>query len=413
MQFARRPTRGSATTRAHVTATLRKTPVGLVVTVPKTAISGHIVVIGPSGVHSNPFGPIYIQSPPAPKPPSSLAPGPSGSPFDGTGMWIWYLSRSDGGDPAAIGARAQALGIRTVFIKSSDGGSSYWSQFSSSTVAALQAQHLHVCAWQYVYGSHPLQEANLGAQAKSAGAECLVIDAESEYEGRYAAAQTYIQHLRSLVGPGYPIGLASFPYVDFHLQLPYSVFLGPGGAQYNLPQMYWKAIGTTVDANYAHTYTWNREYQRPIFPLGQSYTDPAPSQLTRFRQLAGAYGATGLSWWDWQETTARGWQAIGAPLTPVSGFTPTAGYPVLSKGASGDVVIWMQEHLASADSSTPTSGKFDSATAQALTNFQTSHGLTGDGVVGSATWAALLALRPTDVVWAASARPGAARSQGR
>ena len=84
-----------------------------------------------------------------------------------------------------------------------------------------------------------------------------------------------MERLRSLIGPRYPVALAAFPYVDFHPSFPYSVFLGPGGAQYNAPQMYWRDIGTSVAAVYAHTYSFNRIYQRPIFPLGQLYSQPA------------------------------------------------------------------------------------------------------------------------------------------
>ena len=405
VQFDRTSTggAGSSSRVSHVLATLRSTSLGLVVTVPSSAISGHIAVIGPTGVHSNPIGPIVIRTPPKPpRRPASLGTSPSGTAFDGNAMWIWYLSQSDGGNISAIAAQARKAGVTTVFIKSSDGGSA-WSQFAPGTVAALKARGLHVCGWQYVYGSHPIEEADLGAQAKSNGAECLLIDAESEYEGRYASAQTYIQHLRSLVGPSFPIALASFPYVDYHPQLPYSVFLGPGGAQFNAPQMYWRDIGVSVDYIYSHTYTWNREYQRPIIPLGQSYTDPPPSDLVRFRQLASAYGANGLSWWDWQETTGRGWQAIGQSVSSLSGFAPATGYPVLSKGSSGDPVVWMQEHLATAVPSTPTSGVFDSGTQKAVESFQSSHGLTVDGVVGAKTWSALLALSPTPVDWVARA----------
>ena len=47
------------------------------------------------------------------------------------------------------------------------------------------------------------------------------------------------------------------------------MFLGPNGAQYNLPQMYWADIGTTVPSVYSHTYEYNEIYRRPIFPLGQ------------------------------------------------------------------------------------------------------------------------------------------------
>ena len=43
-------------------------------------------------------------------------------------------------------------------------------------------------------------EAKRGAQAVRKGADCLVIDAESPYEGRYAAADKYINKLRSRIG---------------------------------------------------------------------------------------------------------------------------------------------------------------------------------------------------------------------
>jgi hypothetical protein len=158
-------------------------------------------------------------------------------------MWIWYVSQSDGGNLASIVAQAHVAGVTTLFIKSSDGSSNYWSQFSPTLVQTLHANGLKVCAWQYVYGTNPVGEANLGAQAVAAGADCLVIDAESEYEGHYGAAQTYIADLRAKIGEAYPLGLASFPYVYYHTSFPYSVFLGPNGAQFNAPQMYWKAIG--------------------------------------------------------------------------------------------------------------------------------------------------------------------------
>src|SRR3979411_1047758 len=157
------------------------------------------------------------------------------------------MSQSNGGSVPAIAARAHAAGVTTLFIKSSDGSHNYWSQFSPQLVSELHANGLKVCAWQYVYGAAPVGEANLGARAVANGADCLVIDAEAEYEGHYAAAQTYISNLRAKVGPAYPVGLSSFPYVSYHPSFPYSVFLGLGAAQYNAPQMYWKAIGVSVD----------------------------------------------------------------------------------------------------------------------------------------------------------------------
>src|SRR5262249_57781408 len=109
-------------------------------------------------------------------------------------------------------------------VKAADGVRP-WRQFNRRLVAALHAQRLHVCAWQYVYGSHPVGEAAAAVHAVREGAECFVIDAEAEYEGRYAAAQVYLHRLRAAVGHRYRLGLASFPYVDYHPPLPYSVFL--------------------------------------------------------------------------------------------------------------------------------------------------------------------------------------------
>ena len=334
----------------------------------------------------------------------------SGSnPFDGTGMWIWVTSRSSGGSPAAIGARARRYGVRAVYVKSSD-GPYMWSQFTPSYVAALKAQGLKVCAWQYVYGRAPETEAKLGATAVQRGADCLIIDAESEYEGRYAQADRYIRALRARIGSSYPLGVAPFPYVDYHLSFPYSVFLGPNGAQYNLPQMYWKAIGTSVDAVFSHTYFYGRLYGRRIYPLGQLYENPSPSSIARFRTLATAYGASGVNWWDWQETTTRGWNALIAPLT-TRASAPRLSYPTLRRGARGDLVVWAQQHLVSAGFPVKVDGGFGTNTRAVLLRFQAAKGLPQTGAVDASTWPPLLRYAATAVAWGGKSR-SSARSAG-
>ncbi len=287
-----------------------------------------MVLVGRGG-HSNSYGPIHVVNyalhPPTPPASHSttVAPAPSGSAFDGQGMWIWYVSQSDGGNLASIVAQAHAAGVSTLYVKSSDGSSNYWSQFSPELVQTLHANGLKVCAWQYVYGTNPAGEANLGAEAVANGADCLVIDAEAEYEGKYGAAQTYIADLRAKIGAAYPLGLASFPYVYYHTSFPYSVFLGPEGAQFNAPQMYWKDIGNSVDTTYANTFISNRVYGRPIFPLGQTYSKPSSEEVVRFREEASLYGAAGISFWDFQETPASLWSALATPLARSRASRPT------------------------------------------------------------------------------------------
>jgi peptidoglycan hydrolase-like protein with peptidoglycan-binding domain len=400
-------TAGARISRSSPVARLRQTSSGLIVTIPGSAHSGRIMVLLDHARYTSSYGPIYIfrhaLRPPPPKHP--IAPGSppsvavSGTAFDGQGMWIWYLGQSNGGNIASIAARAHAAGVGTVFVKSSDGSTNYWSQFSAQLVQQLHANGLKVCAWQYVYGSGPAGEASLGARAVAAGADCLVIDAEVEYEGRYSAAQTYINDLRAKVGPTYPLALSSFPYVSYHSSFPYSVFLGASAAQYNTPQMYWKDIGVSVDTVYANTYIANRIYARPIFPLGQTYGGVSSSELLRFREEAVVYGASGVSFWDWQETPERGWSTLAAPLAPLTSVTPNAGYPGLGSGAKGDQVLWMQEHLASAIPAQETTGNLDSQTASNLRSFQTARGIPASGRTDAATWAALLALPPVAVDW--------------
>jgi hypothetical protein len=337
-------------------------------------------------------------SPGGGQPKGSTGSHPRPNPFSGRGMWIWELGSSDGGDLRQIIARAKRNGVSTLMVKSGD-GSAYWPQFSSTLVAELHAAHLRACAWQYVYGSHPAAEAQVGAEAVRAGADCLLIDAEAEYQGRYAAAQTYLQRLRRLIGSRFPVALAGFPWVDYHPSFPYSVFLGPGGAQYDVPQMYWRDIGVSPDQVYTHTYSWNVLYRRAIFPLGQLYGEPPARQVLRFRQLSRVYGSSGVSWFDWQDAGARQFYAISRPAGPLRGYTPYTTPPTLGEHAAGDVVVWAQEHLAAAGEQVQVDGSFGAQTLAAVQSFQSAHGLPVSGLLDPPTWAALLRYPPIAVRW--------------
>ncbi len=325
-------------------------------------------------------------------------------------MWIWYVGASNHGKVGSIIRKAKSHGIRTLFIKSAD-GRNRWSQFSPALVSKLHAAHLNVCGWQFVYGTSPKAEAVAGAQAKRDGADCMIIDAESAYEGRYAEAVTYVSELRKLVGNRYPLGLAGFPYVDYHPAFPYSVFLGPGGARQNLPQLYWHTIGTSVATGYLHTYLFNRIYGRPIEPLGQTYADPPAREVKLFRRYARAYRMTGLSWWDWQETAPGSWRAIGKRhLNRMIAIDRSELYPTLGHRATGDPVVWAQEHLNGAGYGVKVSGKLNVETSDALTRFQHRVGIARTGILDSATWKRLLRVRPQMVDWARHSGKSAAAS---
>jgi hypothetical protein len=358
--------------------------------------------------------PIGLNTPPTTPAPTGgtapYAPTPTpvtkSNPLAQRGMWIWQLDESSDGNLAAIIAEAKADGVKTLMIKSSD-GTEMWPQFTPAVVAALHAGGLKVCAWQYVYGNHPLGEAAVGARAVRDGADCLLIDAESEYQGKYVAAQAYITRLRKLIGASFPVGLAGLPYVDFHPSFPYSVFLGPGAAQYNVPQMYWRAIGVTPNQVFAHTYEYNDIYDRPIFPLGQIYDKPPVRQVLRFRELSRLYGATNVSWWDYQSAAPQStyFRAISEPVGTLHGV-PADAPATIALHAEGDLVVWAQEHLLSAgrqlgiaEQDLPIDGDFGAGTYAAVVAFQQAKDLPVTGEIDPPTWLALLQYQPVTVRW--------------
>jgi hypothetical protein len=386
--------------RGALATKLRRSGAGWVVRVPAGTKPGTISVrVSDRAGRRSRVIRLVVLPVPVIRPPARSAGVPDA--FRGDGMWIWQMPKSSGGDPLAIGLKARNAGIETVFVKSSDGATP-WAQFSPALVQALHAQGLRVCAWQFVYGADPAGEAAQGAGAVATGADCLVIDAESAYQGRYAQAQQYIAALRAAIGPAYPLGLTSFPYVDFHPRLPYSVFLAPGAAQVNLPQVYWKAIGGSVDAVSAKTWAHNRIYGAPIAPLGQTYQSPTPDELQRFRQIWASYGAGGLSWWSWQASPESAWATLAAPA-PAPVALPDPGWPSLALKSTGDEVIWLQQHLVAFSPTVPVDGTFGPSTAQALAAFQASRGLPATGETDPATWQAVATLPLTPVDWTARA----------
>jgi len=343
------------------------------------------------------------------------APVVSNTPFDRQGMWVWYVERSNGGSVPAIVAQAKRAGIGTVYVKAGDGAAA-WSQFSTALVGALHRGGLDVCAWQFVYGDAPVAEARVAAAAIAKGADCFVIDAEGDYEGKYASADLYIRTLRAKVGATFPLSLAAFPYVDYHPSFPYSVFFGPGGATYNQPQMYWKTIGTSVRAVYEHTYLYNRLWGHPIYPLGQTYEGPSKGALKLFRRFAASYGDLAPSWWSWQETSGPEWGALGATSAsrPLPGYSQNLEQPLLKRGSKGDLVVWAQERLLGAGEDVPVTGLYGKLTYAAVRSFQAAHGLPADGKVGTGTWESLLDFTPYRMRWSGSrARAGTSSSRVR
>lgn len=325
--------------------------------------------------------------------PGSVPAGELPEPVRGVGMWIWYVNRSERSLQGIID-RATRNGVRTVHIKSGD-GTSYWSQFDAA-VGPLKAAGLRVCAWQYVRGTRPEAEAAVAARAVRAGADCFMVDAEIEFERlpqRYQRASRYMRALRARVGAAYPIGLTTFPYVDLHGAFPYSAFLnGPNGAQFTMPQVYWKAFRVSPARAVERTMRWNRVYGKPVALLGSTYMRETAAHIRAFRCASKAAGAQGESWWAWQNTSRAQWPAIGLPLTcqaPLS-LTPATRYPVMGYRARGDVVRRLQSLLRAQGMSLPVDGVLGRSTLDAMAAYRVARALPASSATDDALWADLL-----------------------
>jgi hypothetical protein len=128
---------------------------------------------------------------------------------------------------------------------------------------------------------------------------------------------------------------------------------------------------------------------------------PSRAQVVRFRSLAAAYGATGVSWWSWQETTARDFANIAAPLPARLPRPRDPGYPLLTALSRGDIVVQAQQLLLATGAKLPVTGRMDMTTRRAMAAFKRTRGLGVSGIVTAATWRALLAFDPAPVTWRA------------
>lgn len=328
----------------------------------------------------------------APAPAAAVTSVPQ--PFAGAALWVNQVVPPQTG--RALVAEAAGAGVKTLYVKAAEGSSAEL-QFSSVLVEEIRAAGARVCAWTFARGQEPTAEAAAAVAAVHDGAQCLVVDAEGEYDKLYGAAQLFVRTLRAQLGAGFPIGLSSQAEVAQHPTFPYSVFLGPGGFNVVLPQIYWLDFGVSVDSAYAATIGPNSIYGRPILPLGQLYGSPPPAELTRFRALARAYGARGSSFFDLDVAQPQELAALGTPAPMLARRAIVT--PTLHAGACGDEIVQAQELLNAAGAHLPVGGFFGAETTRAVSAFQAHHRLTPSGVLGAATWRALLHFHPHEPSW--------------
>jgi hypothetical protein len=335
---------------------------------------------------------------------TGLAVASAAAPFAGTALWVSDVPAQV--VPGTLAQLALSVGVHRLYVKAGDGATAN-PQFTPELVHGLEAAGVSVCAWTFAYGADPRGEAAVAVAAVRDGAQCLVVDAEGQYDGRYGAAQLFVREVRAQLGPNFPIGLAGQAEISEHPTFPYSVFLGPGAFNFDLPQIYWRDLGLSVDRAFLASIGANTIYGRPIVPVGQLYGSPSPAAVLRFRSLAAAYGCSGLSFFSLDAAQPAGLLAVGGPAQPIA--KQTVVLPTLRPGADGDEVVWAQELLNAQGARLPVGGFYGAQTSRAVGTFQIRHHLAPNGVIGPATWKLLKRLQAQEPSWA-KAPPDSARS---
>jgi hypothetical protein len=255
-------------------------------------------------------------------------------------MWIWQPSQSDGGDVAAIVARAKKVGLTHIYVRT---GSS-WDGFNGGPFLAqiLPAAHaagLRVIGWDFpnfASWQADVSRAVAAIRFTAPGGQHLdgfAADVETIHEGTHITAQvadTYGGNLRKAVGWSYPLIVAvPRPSPDRVRDYPYADAIRWFDAV--APMVYW--LNREPGSDTAGAMSYLAQFQRKILPIGQAYDGgpeggrpgvPPPAELLRFMAVAQQYGAPAISFWSWQAADQRAWDAIRdapeyrppAPRTP-------------------------------------------------------------------------------------------------
>jgi hypothetical protein len=233
--------------------------------------------------------------------------------WDGTYLFLWQANQVFAGDPSAMIAQAQDLGITGVLIKFANGSlngdrisQAYMDQFIN-LVQPFKSAGLKVGGWIYQYLTDVQGEVDACFQAIEAGADWIVLDGEVELQGKTQEVEQFGQLFRERY-PTFPLGLSSFAIASYHPEVPFNAY--NGFVDVMMPQIYWAEIGWDVSVAYHSSIASYQPFNKPISPTGQSNGAATPETMAQFVQLVRSSNLTGVSWWDWQGASESQLQAI-------------------------------------------------------------------------------------------------------
>jgi|ERR1039457_1049393 hypothetical protein len=235
----------------------------------------------------------------------------------GKGVWIWKLGQCEGGNVAAVIAKAQRAGLTRVLVKVADGLNPYNDTTKLHALAdGLHAAGIDCWGWGWSYGGSASQaaaEANVaGHRVVGLGLHGYVLDAEVQYEqsGSAAWATAYCDRIRQVLETR-PLGLTSYWSPVLHPEIPWRAFAQH--VDYWWPQVYWynRNPSTVLKASMAELAAYGKE----VIPLGAA--DPGDGcnsglELGAFGLAVNANLALhhGADFYQWSDIPGANWTII-------------------------------------------------------------------------------------------------------
>jgi len=265
----------------------------------------------------------------APKPPKlpTSVPGVRADLPVGKGMWIWEPAKADGGDPAAIVARARAVGLTHIYVRIGSSWDGFnGADFLARIIPAAHAANIKVFGWDFprlIDWKSDVSRALTAITFRAPNGQSIdgfAADIETGSEGTYvtaASADAYGIVLRKYIPATYPL-IAVTPRPSVHtaaVKYPFDKILAHFDAV--APMVYW--LNRQPDSDVAGAMHDLAPFGRPIIPVGQAYDGapeggrpgvPTRDELDRFMATAAALGAPGVSFWSWQHADQAEWDAI-------------------------------------------------------------------------------------------------------